>query len=140
MKKYIISFLFIFLITNVSYSQCRDFTYNEVVPKLDDFLLTGKYHSMELNEGEEVLIFKTVNRGLTYRFVVMSESNIPQPNFIISDWNNKVIFDNIKNNNSIMFDYKSLTTQRIKIIIKVPKSNSSTKMGCVGLVIGVKND
>ena len=140
MKKYFIILLFTILTINISFSQCRDFTYNDVVPKLDDFLLTGKYHSMELSEGEEVLIFKTINRGLTYRFVIMGESKISQPNFIISDWNNKVIYDNTKNNNSIIFDYKSKETQRIKIIIKVPKSNSSTKVGCVGLVIGVKND
>lgn len=142
MKKFLVIILFAFFTVNISFSQCREFTHSEVVPKLENFLLTGKYHSMKLSEGEEILIFKTVNRGLTYRFVVMSEDAIPQPHFSITDWENNVIFDNQKNNNSNVFDYNASKTQRIKIIIKVPKStsNSSIKEGCVGLVIGVKSE
>ncbi len=142
MKKILLNFVLVFLLANSLFAQCREFTHNEIIPKLGDFLLTGKYHSMKLSEGEEILIFKTVNRGLTYRFIVMSESVIPQPHFIITDWDNKVIYDNSKNNNSVIFDYKADMTQRIKIIIKVPKSSSGTniKEGCVGLVMGVKTD
>lgn len=142
MKKTILILIFFSFIFSYSYSQCRDFTHDEVVPKLGDFLLTGKYHSMKLREGEEILIFKTVNRGLAYRFVVMSQSVIPQPHFMITDWENNVIYDNSKDNNSAIYDYQPKTTQRIKIIIKIPKSSNKTniKDGCVGLVMGVKTD
>lgn len=140
MKKIILLFFAIIISTTVTLSQCRNFTVEKIIPNLDDFLLTGKYHSMMLGEGEEILIFKTINKSLTYRIVVMGDQNIPQPNFALIDWDNKLIFDNKDNNNTTTFDYKCNKTQRIKIIIKVPKTTDMTKMGegCVGLVIGIK--
>lgn len=142
MKKIILTLTIAIFVFSYGYSQCREFTHSEVVPKLEDFLLTGNYHSMKLREGEEILIFKTINRGLSYRFVVMSEEQIPQPHFMITDWENNIIYDNSKDNNSNVFDYKAVSTQRIKIIIKVPKSSSTSnnKEGCVGLVMGVKSE
>lgn len=140
MKKLLLIVSFAIFIVSTGISQCREFTNNNVVPKLDDFLLTGKYHSMKLAEGEEILIFKTINRGLTYRFVVMSENNIPQPHYKIIDWENNLIYDNENDNNSNVHDINCDRTQRIKIIIKVPNSNSNSNNaeGCVGLVMGIK--
>ncbi|MBN2664314.1 MAG: hypothetical protein JXR68_11745 [Bacteroidales bacterium] len=142
MKKIILIFVFSILFVPSIFSQCREFTNNEVVPKLGDFLLTGKYHSMKLAEGEEILIFKTINRGLTYRFVVMSENQIPQPHFMIIDWDNNVLYDNQTDNNSNVHDLICDKTQRIKIIIKIPRSSSSPGVneGCVGLVMGIKTN
>jgi len=140
MKKLLLLLTITIISSTFAFSQCRDFTVNDVVPKLGDFLLTGKYHSMKLIEGEEILIFKTINKGLTYRFVVMSDNEIPQPHFMIIDWENNLIYDNENNNNSVIFDLKCDKTQRIKIVIKVPKASSqpSMKEGCVSLVMGIK--
>lgn len=142
MKKIILIFTISILFITASFAQCREFTNNEVVPKLGDFLLTGKYHSMKLAEGEEILIFKTINRGLTYRFVVMSENSIPQPHFMIIDWDNNVLYDNETDNNSNIHDLICDKTQRIKIIIKIPRSSSAPTIneGCVGLVMGIKTN
>jgi hypothetical protein len=141
MKKILFTLIFLYISANFAFTQCREFTHAEVVPKLGDFLLTGKYHAMSLSEGEEILIFKTVNKGLTYRFVIMSEKTIPQPHFLITDWENNLIYDNSKDNYSNIFDYKCIKTQRIKIVIKVPKSSNTPGIheGCVSLVMGIKS-
>jgi len=142
MKKIILILTLSLLYITSGFAQCRQFTNNEVVPQLNDFLLTGKYHSMKLAEGEEILIFKTINNGLTYRFVVMSENQIPQPHFLIIDWGNNILYDNETDNNTNSYDLVCNKTQRIKIVIKVPVSSSDhvTKEGCVGLVMGIKTN
>ncbi len=140
MKKIALLFVYLSLTITFAFSQCREFTHSDVVPNLGDFLLTGKYHSMKLAEDEEILIFKTLNKGLTYRFVIMSDTEIPQPHFMLIDWSNNVMYDNEKDNNSNLYDYECKRTQRIKIVIKVPRSSNSpgVKEGCVSLVMGIK--
>ena len=50
------------------------------------------------------------------------------------------IYDNKNNEYAKTWDYKSSTTQRIKIIIKVPEAETdSSEKGCVTLVSGIKN-
>lgn len=140
MKKILFTF-FLLSLNILIFAQCKDFTDKEVLPKLKDYLPTGKYHAMTLSEGEEILIFKTINRSIKYRFVIMSDNNIPQPKFKIIDWDNNLIFDNEKKNNTNIFDYNCDKTQRIKIVITIPKSSSThtnIKSGCVSLVIGIK--
>ncbi len=139
MKKIIFTLVFSLFVFSYGYSQCKEFVMNEVFNELDDFLLTGKYHSMELSEGEEVLIFKTVNQGLQYRFIIKGDNNISQPNFLIVNNENNVVFNNYSKDGGCMFDFKPNETQKIKIIIKIPKSSKTSTNGCVGLVIGVKN-
>ncbi len=143
MKKIIFSILITVLFYNTSFSQCREFTTQEVVSQLDNYILTGKYHYMKLAEGEEILIFKTLNKGLGYRFIIMGQQEIPQPNFVITDWDNSIIYDSNKEDNKKIFDYVPNSTKRIKILIKVPKTNDKEnkgiKEGCVSLVIGIKS-
>ena len=137
MKKILIAI--IILITGFNaFSQCREFTMNQVVPKLGDFLLTGKYHAMVLTEGEEILIYKTVNQGIQYRFVIGYDQNLPTPEFYIINENNKILFNNEKKKTT--FDYKFGKTERIKIIIKVPETDTPPPKpeGCVSLIIGIK--
>ncbi len=141
MKKILLTATILFIGIFATFAQCKNFTNQTVVPELGDYLLTGKYHSLKLSEGEEILIFKTINKGINYRFVIMSDDNIPQPQFMIIDWENNLIFDNTEHGNAISFDYSCNKTQRIKIVIKVPRSTETPQIneGCVSLVMGIKS-
>ncbi len=144
MKNIKILFLTIFLTTSFFWAdaQCRKFTQEDVVPMLDDFILSGRYNSLKMFEGEEILIYKTLNKGITYRFVVKSQEELPENiNLRISTWNDEVIYDNKNEDYNSIFDYKNIKTQRVKIYITVPeaKKGDKEKSGCVGLVIGLKN-
>ncbi len=141
MKKILLTATILFIGFFEIFAQCKSFTNETVVPALGDYLLTGKYHALKLSEGEEILIFKTINRGINYRFVVMSDDNIPQPQFMIIDWENNLIFDNTEHGNTNSYDYVCQKTQRIKIVIKVPRSTEQPQIneGCVSLVMGIKS-
>jgi len=127
------------IFAKIAFSQCIDFTVREVVPRLDNFLLTGRYHATTLTEGEEILIYKTINQGITYRFVVGYDEALPTPTIYIINDENKIIFNN--KNGETSYDYISKKTERIKIIIKIPETNSPPPKpeGCVSLVIGIKH-
>ncbi len=144
MKKIKILLLTIFLTTSFLWAdaQCRQFTQNEVVPMLDDFILSGRYNSLKMYEGEELLIYKTLTKDITYRFIVKSQADLPNNiSMKITTWNDDEIYNNQNDEYNAVFDYENKKTQRVKIFIIVPeaKAEAKEKSGCVGLVIGLKN-
>ena len=141
--KFLFFILFLSVFPFLSNAQCREFTEKEAIPMLGDYILSGRYHSLKLTEGEKILIFKTLNRGIIYRFIVIGDKELPENiELKITDWNDKIIYHNVNDNYNKIFDYDNKKTQRIKIFIKVPIINKSDelKRGCVGLVIGIINN
>jgi hypothetical protein len=124
---------------NFSAAQCRNFTETSLIPQLEDYLLTGRYHSFVMKEGDEIMIFKSLSSGIKYKFIVGVDQNLPQ-NFIliIKDWQNNILFDNRTKNFTNVFELKVDSPQRVKIYIKIPLVDDPPKQGCVGLVIGMK--
>ena len=61
MKKITLLFIItlIILIPKLGISQCQQFTMTKAVPLLEEYILSGRYHSIKLQEGEEILILKT---------------------------------------------------------------------------------
>jgi len=144
MKKYIIILVLLFSIFPFfTYSQCKEFTEADVIPLLGgDYILSGRYNSLRLSEGEEILIFKTLSKGISYRFVVCGAEDLPNNvEFEILDWDDKQIYTNKTDKYAKAWDYASTSSQRIKIIIRIPKDSDTktTKVGCVALVTGIKN-
>ena len=132
---------FLVLFPIIVKSQCKNFATEQALPLLKDFILSGRMSTHTLKEGEKILIFKTLNKNLVYRFVVISDENLPQPHFILSDWENNIIYDNANNNYNPIFDYVSTKAQRVKILIEIPKHSKNKdelKEGCVSLVLGAK--
>ncbi len=137
LKIFLISFI-TFLFSFSAYSQCRDFTEKYLIPELGDYLLNGRYHSFKMKEGDEILIFKTLNTGIKYKFIVGADTQLPDNIiFIVKDWNNKIIFDN-RQSKAKEFEYQPDKAERIKIYIQIPQLNDPPHDGCVGLVIGMK--
>ncbi len=135
--------LLIAILPFFSYSQCKEFTEADIIPMLGDYILSGRYNSVRLAEGEEILIFKTLSKGMNYRFVVAGDSELAKNvEFEIYDWNDKEIYKNKSNSYSKVWDYKSASSQRVKILIKVPKATdpANAKIGCVALVTGIKSE
>lgn len=144
MKTYFL-ILFISLIGLVSEvnAQCKDFTENEALPLLEDYILSGRYNSVKLYEGEEILVFKTLSKGITYRFVVKGSSDLPKNiEFEVRNWNGAVIYSNKDNEYNAVWDFNCDKTQRVKVFVKVPSVNNSKEpqRGCVSLVTGIKKN
>ncbi len=139
LKFYISFLLLVFMFKAPAYSQCRDFTEQKLIPQLGDFLLNGRYHSFLLQEGDEIMILKSLSTGIKYKFVFGIADQLPQNTIIvIKDWQNHIIFDNRLKKFSKVFIIQPQKAMRIKIYIKVPQINDPPKKGCVGLVIGMK--
>ena len=113
------------------------------MPQLGEYIISGRYNTLKLREGEEILIFKTLSKGIDYRILVRCVDSLANHlHFTIKDWEDNTIYDNEKNNYNYKWDYKSEKTQRIKINVFVPKSSedSPLKEGCVTVITGIKPD
>ena len=124
-------------------AQCKQFSELEVMPLLGDYIISGRYNTLKLREGEEILIFKTLSKGINYRLLVKAvDSLATNVHFTVMDWEDNTIFDNANNDYGYKWDYKSEKTQRVKINVFVPKHSESTplKEGCVTVLTGIKPD
>ena len=136
-------FMFLTLLPFFSIAQCRELTEQKAVPLLGDYIISGRYHSLKLSEGEEILIFKTINRDINYRFIVIGAEELPEDiEMKITDWKDNHIYKKKNKEYSNIFYFENDKTQRIKIYIRIPdaKKSDEPKKGCVGLVIGFKTN
>jgi len=128
-------------------AQCNEFTENEVLPLLsdgnDNFIISGKYNSVKLNEGDDMLIFRSLTKGITYRFIAKADDNMPKDvYFVVETWQGDTIFDSSKSGFPPYFDYDNRkANQRVKIYVKVPVTgNKPAANGCVTVVTGIKSE
>ena len=126
---------------SISQAQCKDFSEKEVMPMLGEYIVSGRYNTLKLREGEEILIFKTLSKGIDYRIIVKCvDSLATNLHFTITDWEDNTIYDN--GSQGFTWDYKSEKTQRIKINVFVPKTTEQPplKEGCMTVITGIKPD
>ncbi len=126
-------------------AQCKEFNDTEAMPLLYDnendeqFMLSGRYNTVKLCEGDDMLVFKSLTKGLRYRFIVKGDKTLPQDiNMVIESWDGETIYDNKDFNYQSAWSYDNKKTQRVKIYIKVPKTdNGSTTSGCLSFITGL---
>lgn len=140
----IIVALFIFLMATPSGSlaQCKEFSETEVMPMLGEYIVSGRYNTLKLREGEEILIFKTLSKGIDYRIIVKCVDSLATDlHFTVTDWEDNTIYDNAESK-SDMWDFKCDKTQRIKINVYVPKTSEKPplKEGCMTVLTGIRPD
>ncbi|MBQ5576287.1 MAG: hypothetical protein IIT37_09605 [Bacteroidales bacterium] len=133
--------IFLMALPSGSQAQCKQFSETEVMPLLGEYIVSGRYNTLKLREGEEILIFKTLSKGIDYRIIVKCvDSLAANLHFTITDWEDNTIYDN--QSQGYKWDYKSEKTQRIKINVSVPKTseNPPLKEGCMTVITGIKPD
>lgn len=125
------------MLTHPCNAQCKDFTENTAMPLLGDYIISGRYNTIKLNEGEDLLIFKTFSKGIEYKLVVKAEESLPNGvEFSVETWDGDVIYSSTDNP---VWEYKCQKTQRVKIFVKAPASqNNPPKSGCVTILSGIK--
>ncbi len=124
-------------------AQCKSFVKSDCQPKLSPYIHDGNYNAIIMNEGEEAEIYKTIFAGQRYRMMICIDGSLPDAEFVVSDINRNILFDNRKENKTPQWDFKANTSQQIKITIRIPKSGSASKteselvFGCVGILFGL---
>ena len=141
-QKAYISALFILFLTIFSsvsaQAQCKAFV-RTCVPELHPYIHDGSYQAVIMGEGEEAEVYKTVFSGQQYRLYICVDKALPDVEFIVSDIRRNILFDNRKNDNTAMWNFRPTASQQIKITIRIPKKSSGSEQafGCVSVLFGL---
>ncbi len=126
---------------NDANAQCRKFTKNTCVPKLDPYIFNGQVNSALLNEGDIAELMLTFYADQEYRVIICAENQLGNVGFKLKDTNDKVLFDNREHDMANYWDFTSNTTQQIIVEMEVPESDTDSeklKNGCVAILVGFK--
>jgi hypothetical protein len=125
-------------------AQCKQFAKNTCKAGLEPYQHDGNYHAALLIEGEEAELYKTFYSDREYRIGVCGANNLEAVEFKVVDTRDgKVLYDNTLNDYDWKWDFNLESSQQLKIMVKVPVSESSLdepKEGCVAIMFGSKDD
>jgi hypothetical protein len=138
------AFLFVMALSSQNaLSQCKTFVKVSCLPQLNPYIHDGNYQAVIMSEGEEAEVYKTIFAGQSYRLIVCVDNVLPNIEFVVSDIRRNILFDNRKNDNVKVWDFKPSASQQIKVTIRIPKSqkqgsgNQELSFGCVGVLFSL---
>ena len=135
----IVAFLFVMALSSQdALAQCKSFVKSACLPQLTPFIHDGNYQAVIMSEGEEAEVYKTIFAGQRYRLIICIDAALPDVEFVVSDIRRNILFDNSKNDKSRVWDFRSESSQQIKVTIRLPKSKEGAPaMGCVAVLFGM---
>jgi len=134
------SFLFLMAFASQdALSQCKAFVKSNCLPQMAPFIHDGNYQAVIMSEGEEAEVYKTIFAGQRYRLIICIDPALPDVEFVVSDIRRNILFDNRKNDNTRVWDFRPDASQQIKVTIRLPKSQGGREgaMGCVAVLFGM---
>ena len=90
----------------VNFSQCKSFTKQTCMPKLEPYIYNGQLNSAILNEGDIAELVLTFYGGQEYRIAVCFEESIGFVQFRLLDSDRNSIFDNADQQFAVYWDFK----------------------------------
>ncbi|MBM3447978.1 MAG: hypothetical protein ACK5EW_04210 [Bacteroidota bacterium] len=140
MKAFKLFFLLLFLVPLASHSQCRPFTKNKVLPKLNGYVQNDSYNAAQLAPGEEAEVLMTFFGGRDYRLLVVAHPILGEVEFTVNDINGKAVYTNKGAQNKEQFDFHMDNTAQLVVKIKVPPVKDAVyqHIGCVSIMSGFK--
>jgi len=136
----IAAFLFVTAFSSQNaFSQCKSFVKDSCLPQLAPFIHDGNYHSVIMSEGEEAEVYKTIFAGQRYRLMICIDPALPDVEFVVTDIRRNILFDNRKNDNARVWDFRPDGSQQIKVTIRLPqpRKEGEPALGCVAVVFGM---
>jgi hypothetical protein len=124
-------------------AQCKQFAKNTCKAGLQPYQHDGNYHAALLIEGEEAELYKTFYSDREYRIGVCGANNLEPIEFKVLDTRDgKVLYDNSLHNYEWKWDFTLESSQQLKIMVKVPISETNVEEpeeGCVAIMFGSLN-
>ncbi len=119
-------------------SQCKSFTKDVCIPKLNPYIYNGQLNSAQLNEGDVAELMLTFYSNQDYRIAVCGQNNLGKIQFNLLDVQRNLIFSNKDHNFSDTWDFTSNSSQQLIIEIIVPEGANPEKIesGCVSILVG----
>ena len=124
-----------------SAAQCKGFAKKKCAPLLEDYVPTENYNSLQMVEGEEAELYLVFVENNDYRIVVCSHPILGDVNFKIETEQGQKIYDSIENEGNNIFDFSTVSTEKLHLLISVPVPEGSNAMvhpGCVTIMVGNK--
>lgn len=142
MKNLSILFL-LFALTSPIFSsaQCKGFAKKKCIPLLEDYVPAENYNSLQMVEGEEAELYLVFVENNDYRIAVCSHPILGEVNFRFQTEKGQLIYDSIENDGNNIFDFSTISTEKLHLIISVPELENSSDMvhpGCVTIMVGNK--
>lgn len=132
--------LLAFAIPTTSNAQCKGFTKRKCAPVLEDYIPADNYNSLQMFDGEEAELHLVFVENNDYRIAICSHPILGDVNFQIRTDQGELVYTNKDGGNNV-FEFSTVSTEKLHIIISVPPSSSSTGMvqpGCVSIMVGNK--
>ncbi|MBS2211016.1 hypothetical protein KEM09_06370 [Carboxylicivirga mesophila] len=122
-------------------SQCINFAKSVGKDYLGEYIHDGNYNATILEEGEKAELYKTFFSGQKYRVAIAKVEQLPDIHFRILDKEGNVLFDNIKYDYRLVWDFKVESTQMLIVELNVlEKSTGADDLinGCVSVLFGLE--
>ncbi len=142
-KLFLISIVLIAFMPAISNAQCKTFAKNICKPDLNPYIHDGNYNAAILTEGEEAELYKTFYSGQVYRICICGSDALPNVKFRVIDSDANVIYDNSNDGDAQVWDFKTESSQQLKIHIIIPssgKEQTDIQSGCVAIMFGFKDE
>ncbi len=130
-----------FLFVNVynGLAQCRPFAMKNK-PQLGDYIHDGAFNSVNIKAGQNLRLNKTFYKGQKYRVVVSGVNELVKVDMNVLDLSQNVLFKNVENGVSKVWDFKVEATITLTISITVPYNETNENLsGCVSVLVGFKS-
>ena len=140
LKQILVPALMMFLFSSPdALAQCRTFVRNGCVPKMTPYVHDGNNQAVIIFEGENADVMKTIFAGQRYRLLICTDDALPDVEFVVSDMQRNILFDNRKSGNVQMWDFISDVSKQIKITIRVPETRrqETPASGCIAVLFGI---
>lgn len=124
-----------------SSAQCKGFAKKKCIPLLEDYIPTENYNSLQMVEGEEAELYLVFVENNDYRIAVCSHPILGVVNFKIQTVNGQLIYDSTENEGNSLFDFSTISTEKLHLLIAIPALENATDMvhpGCVTIMVGNK--
>jgi hypothetical protein len=122
-------------------AQCINFARSVGKDYLGDYIHDGNYNATVLEEGEKAELYKTFFSGQSYRIAIAKVEQLPDIHFRILDKEGNVLFDNVKHDYQLVWDFKVESTQMLIIELNVLERDTKTNdliNGCVSVLFGLE--
>lgn len=142
MLKHTFAVAALLVLTASAAAQCRSFAKNKCVPELAPFKFNETFNAAQLSPGEEAEVNLTLFSGQEYRVLVCAHPILGEVNWKLVDAHNKVVFESLADEPKTHFDLKAASTTQMKVVVWVPNkgSNDMVHVGCVGILLGFKEN
>ncbi len=123
--------------------QCMGFAKDVGKEALGSYLHDGNYNATILEEGEKAELYKTFFSEQKYRVAISKVDELPDIHFRVLDRNGNVLFDNVKYDYQLVWDFEVASTQMLIIELNVLEHNKESEelvAGCVSVMFGIEPD